>query len=440
MSESFEAARQLFLQGVAHFEVGDAAAAERCFQASLVHLPGRPSALMNLGVARLRLARPAEALQPLEAALAGDATLADAWGHHAVACSELGRDEAALHSLQQARALGCTLPALPWHEAVALNRLGRHAPARVTLQRLLLSEPEHAPAWMLLGQTLQALHDALAARAAYERAVVLQPDLAPAWMHLGLLLKDLDQEASALAALQQARLAGGDAALLDFFGAALAGASAAPGSAAPGSAPPAYVRGLFDTYAPDFETHLVSALHYRGHLAVTQAAAACHRGGAALALDLGCGSGLCGPLLRPLALRVEGVDLSPSMVRQTQACGAYDAVHETDLVAHLQRCTGALDIVVAADVFIYLGELDAVFSALARLLAPGGVFAFTAEHAKGPAPWILQPSLRYAHSEVGLRDLAARHQLRVLVLRAETLREEQGEPVVGWVVVLGAAG
>ena len=437
MISPFEAARTHFLQGVALFEAGDAAGAEQALRASLALLPGRPSTLVNLGAVLLRLGRAAEAIAALDETLAADDAQPDAWCHRALACSELGRDAEALANLQRAFAQGCTLPAAQHQHALVLNRLGRHEEALTALQALLQAEPSHAAAQLLLGQTWQTLGRLREARQAYEAAVALVPQLAEAWMHLGLLLKDLGEAPAAQQALKRAREAGGDTALLAYFSAAV------NDGPVPAAAPPEYVRRLFDPYAEGFEQHLVDELRYCGHGAVVNAAATWQSGQAALALDLGCGSGLCGSLLRLRAQRVEGVDLSPTMVAQARACGSYDAVFEAELVQHLRAWgdrSGRADIVVAADVFIYIGDLAPVFAAVARVLAPGGVFAFTVEHEESASPYVLRRSLRYAHSEAGLRALAAAHGLVVRQARALMLREEQRQPVAGLVLVLQPAG
>ena len=444
MNTPFEAARAHFTRGVALFEAGDAAGAEQALRASLGLLPGRPSTLVNLGAVLLRLHRPDEAIKVLDEALATDAAQPDAWCHRALACSELGREGEALANLQRAFALGCTLPAAQHHHALVLNRLGRHEEALAVLQALLQAplqaplqaEPGHAAAQLLLGQTWQTLGRLPEARQAYEAAVALAPQLPEAWMHLGLLLTDLGEVPAARDALRQARETGGDTPLLAYLSAAV------NDGPVPAAAPLAYVRGLFDPYAAGFEQHLVDELHYCGHEAVVNAAATWHRGPAVLALDLGCGSGLCGALLRTRAGRVEGVDLSPTMVAQARAEGSYDAVFEADIVQHL-RARGErgehADLIVAADVFIYIGDLAPVFAAVARVLAGGGVFAFTVEREEGAAPYVLRRSLRYAHSEAGLRALAAAHGFMVRQARALVLREEQRQPVAGLVLVLQPA-
>ncbi|RVU49656.1 methyltransferase domain-containing protein [Rubrivivax rivuli] len=440
MSAAFDTARAHFQQGVAAFEAGDAAAAEAHLLASLQHLPGRPSTLVNLAAARLALGRPAEALPPLDEALAASAAQPDAWCHRASACSEIGRDTEALDNLARAQALAPLPPAARCLQATLLNRQGRHAKALAVLQALLAEHPALADAELLRGQTLQALGRPDEALAAYRAATAADPALPDAWLHQGVLLAEAGQAEAARAALQRAREAGGDAALLDYLSAPLAG------SATPPVAPAVYLRLLFDPYAESFDEHLVQQLHYRGHEAVVAAAKAAAPAGRPTplrALDLGCGSGLCGPLLRPWVQRLEGVDLSPTMVRLARNRACYDTVHEAELLQHLRAQPAAsADVIVAADVFIYLGELGPVFAEVARVLAPGGCFAFSVEQATESetvlpgVAFVLRRSLRYAHTEAGLRATAAAQGLQVRSAEAVVLRQEQQQPVPGCVMVL----
>lgn len=154
-------------------------------------------------------------------------------------------------------------------------------------------------------------------------------------------------------------------------------------------------------------------------------------------LDLGCGTGLVGGLLRPHAARLEGVDLSPVMAERARASGHYDAVQAADVVEHLQTSEARHDLVVAADLFIYIGDLDAVFAGVRRVLEPGGAFVFSVEAHRGDG-FALRETLRYAHSEAYLRGLALRHGLAWLGCEACLLREEQRLGVDGWIVTLGA--
>ena len=70
MDSSFDRARDLFLDGVAHYGAGRLQAADTAFTAALALVPGRASVLTNLGAVRLKLGRAQEAVELLQQALA----------------------------------------------------------------------------------------------------------------------------------------------------------------------------------------------------------------------------------------------------------------------------------------------------------------------------------------------------------------------------------
>ncbi len=200
--------------------------------------------------------------------------------------------------------------------------------------------------------------------------------------------------------------------------------------------PPAYVATLFDQYAPRFDEHLVGTLGYRAPALLTDALART-RGSRrfARALDLGCGTGLMGHAIRHRIDRLEGVDLSPAMIAEAARKGGYDALYVDDGVHRLDNITaGTLDLIVAADVLVYLGALDALFAAAARALAADGTFAFTAQTHAGDGV-VLGDDLRYAHSPTILRDGLERAGLVVEMLESASTRRERGSDVPGLVAV-----
>ena len=179
-----------------------------------------------------------------------------------------------------------------------------------------ISAQAEAQAWFRLGQIRQRQGEPKAALDCLDRAIALRPAHAGAWSQRGSLLEALGRRAEATAAFERAIALGADADLHRFFIAALDGGGAAP------AAPRAYVQGLFDDYADSFDRHLVDVLGYRGHEQLVAPLAGLQAGGFDAALDLGCGTGLCGPLLRPLVRRLEGLDLSPAMLERAAARGA----------------------------------------------------------------------------------------------------------------------
>ena len=96
------------------------------------------------------------------------------------------------------------------------------------------------------------------------------------------------------------------------------------------------------------------------------------------------------------------------------------------------------DLVAAADVLVYLGDLDPIFVAVRRVLAPSGLFAFSVEAGEG-ADYRLRPTMRFAHSETYLRAAAAKAGLVPLLIQAAATRREAGGEVAGWIAVFCAA-
>lgn len=440
--DRFDRARDCFLEGVAHHEAGRLTEAEAAFEASLRWLPGRPSTLLNLGATRLAQGRATDALEALDASLAADPAQADGWCYRAQALQALDRPAEALADLNHALALDPSLAAARVHRAAAHLSDGRPAAALDDLQPLLdPADPRAARLWLMAGQALQSMDRHEDALEPYAHAQRLDPTLPRAHALRGQLLAQLDRLPEAQEVWADAVQRGVEPELNGYL---LAGSGAAE---APPVSPSAYVRALFDPYAADFDAHLVDTLRYQGHEAVVEAALVHRTAGAGtppytLVLDLGCGTGLCGRRVRAHAARVEGIDLSPTMVAAAQASGAYDAVHQGDLTAVLGRLTLAADLVLCADVFIYIGALDSVFEALGPRLRPGALLAFSVETpdadepARHPAGWCLRPSLRYAHDRGYLQTLCARQGWTWVDWRPFVLREDQRRPVPGAVAVM----
>jgi len=263
------------------------------------------------------------------------------------------------------------------------------------------------------------------------------PWWAPAHAALGDALAKMGRNAEAAEAYAQA-------AALDpagVLGADLKRA-ALGADAAPPSAPAAYVRALFDEYAPRFESHLREALAYRGpEILMDGLERVCvARGGAALrfarVLDLGCGSGLMARPLRDCADHIAGVDLSPAMVELARRTGLYDNAEAGDVTAFLSaQAPASCDLVIAADVFVYIGDLAPVFAAAARALSAGGLLAFTVQKGEG-ADWALGADLRYGHRREYLLALATEHGFAPALIEDASTRRDAGADVPGLVGVL----
>jgi predicted TPR repeat methyltransferase len=428
MSDSFERARSAFLRGVQALERGALAEAEQDLVEALQALPGRPSTLVNLALVRTRLGRAAEALPLLDQVLTLQPTDAEAWGHRGTSLAALGRAEEAVAAFDRALTLEPGSTPARFQRALQLNVLGRPLDALTDLDLLLAARPGDLEALFQRGLVLQALGRPAEALDSYEQLLALQPGAAPAWTQRGGVLKDLGRPAEAAECFRQALARGGDPELNRFFLASVEGGEA------PSAAPRTYVEGLFDGYAAGFEQHLVEHLDYRvPDLLVALLPAGWH---GAAALDLGCGTGLMAPPLRPRVAAIDGVDLSRRMLDSARSRGLYRTLQHADLGAVLRAGGPTYDLVVAADVFIYVGALDAVFAGVQRALAASGLFLFSVEEADSGRDLQLRTSSRYAHSEAYLRELAARHDFEVRRVTRATLRLDQRQPVGGLCLLL----
>lgn len=396
MNDSIEQARTLFLQGVSLSEQGQLEPAAQRFEAALTFAPGRASILMNLAVVRIRMQRFDQAEPLLLSALAADEAQSDAWAALGLVQMELGQWESALRSHTRAVALGADTAAVRMRLGQCLARDGQHD---------------------------QAL-------AAFDRAIELDEELAEAWSQKGHLLREMHRLQAAAESYRRALDLGADAELHSYYLAAL------QPDAAQGNAPRRYVEALFDQYADDFEDHLLQQLRYQGHSRLIAQLPSSGAERFENVLDLGCGTGLCGPLVRARSGFLCGVDLSAAMVDKARARGVYDRVVQADLVDFLAAETEHFDLVLAADVFIYVGRLEQVFTQLAERMRADGLLAFTLEEAGPGFDVELRPSLRYAHSTAYIESLAAQHGFEWVASHSAPIRFDQQQAIPGRYVYL----
>jgi predicted TPR repeat methyltransferase len=204
-------------------------------------------------------------------------------------------------------------------------------------------------------------------------------------------------------------------------------------------APDAYIVNFFDRFAEDFEHKLVDVLGYQvpGQL-VSLAEQAAEDRGVALTriLDLGCGTGLAGSIIARPDRSVCGVDLSPRMLAKARQLGCYSALVESEISHFLESDHDPHDLVIAADVLIYFGDLAPIFVGVAETLRQNGLFAFSTETASEDVDAIHRPSGRFAHSPAYIARLAADAGFSILKAQETTIRLDAKSPVRGALYLL----
>ncbi len=209
---------------------------------------------------------------------------------------------------------------------------------------------------------------------------------------------------------------------------------------APERAPEAYVETLFDQHAEAFDAMLVDDLGYRTPEDLRAALAG--RGPFARFLDLGCGTGLTGAALADMTAHRTGVDLSENMVALAHDKDIYDDLYVGEIAAFLDGAAGdgeTWDLIAAADVLPYLGEIAPLFRAVSGRLNGGGLFAFSTESAPEAAfagrGYMVGPLNRFAHGEDYLRAALTAAGLTPLAFSAIVVRHDEGAPVPGQLVL-----
>ncbi|MDI4239347.1 methyltransferase domain-containing protein [Bradyrhizobium sp. Arg237L] len=281
---------------------------------------------------------------------------------------------------------------------------------------------------------LQMRGDLAAAADLLEQAIELAPHFVSAWFVLGEIRQKLGEREAAIAAFRRAR----DGDPQDHHGASLHLMQL--GAEGLSDMPKAYVQALFDQYAPRFDEALLHDLGYRGPSLLLKAVLSARTAANKPAffkrgIDLGCGTGLGAAAFAKNVDRFIGIDLSAGMIEQARATGLYADLEVQDMLNGLRvRDDASADLILAADAMVYVCDLASVLAEAGRVLAPGGVVAFTVETHDGEGV-VIGDGLRYAHGESYIGAAIEAAGLNLSALQPASTRNEGRVPVPGLVVV-----
>lgn len=368
--------------------------------------------------------------------------------------------------------------------AWVLQKSGQWAQAELAIRQLLVLQPYEGAGYAMLGDLLLKMGRSSDAVVAWRQATLLFMPDPSLHARLGATLAELGRDDEAIAELRAAqrgprvdegstgllatllhrhgrfdelRLLLGNAvflqsktgdprALVEFWHQLLPDdavpryhLAAWSGEDAPTRADDAYVTYLFDRYAHSFDRTLAGLGYQAPALIAAQIGVTLGPPtGQWQVLDAGCGTGLCGPLLRPYASLLTGVDLSPGMVAKARERDCYDVLVEGELTAVLNDLPDSQDLIVSADTLVYFGDLTQALASITRALRPAGWVAFSLEQAPDsvmPQGYHLNATGRYIHAAAYVCQTVAGAGLRLEVMDTVTLRMNDGEPVVGFRVL-----
>lgn len=174
------------------------------------------------------------------------------------------------------------------------------------------------------------------------------------------------------------------------------------------SIPEEHVRDLFDQYADHFDHHLLE-LQYRVPQEIGRMLTEGLNSSALKSmsvLDLGCGTGLIGEILKGDVACMQGVDISPSMIQKAKEKGVYQSLEVAEIFEYLSRNSLKQDLIIAADVLVYFGDLDPLFNLLKTQMKPNSDFIFSVENeTDGGEKYRFQSSGRFTHNHKYVKSI-----------------------------------
>ena len=353
-----------------------------------------------------------------------------AWFNLGLIHYEYNRPEEAVAAYGLAQQIKPDDPDLLFNFALSLVAVDEFAEALICYHALLEHWPEDEEVFVLMADSYRKLHQLEEAISCYRSAIGIRPDHGQAWAGLGVIFHLQERMEEAVQAFTNAKDAGHDPDGCAHILAALTGST-------PEKPPEKYVEQLFDKFADDFDEKLSEHLEYTVPELIRNEIDNMQPSGGKLLLDLGCGTGLIGTAFVDWAEELVGVDLSSGMLAKADEKGIYGSLYQLDIVEFLKNCSVSYDLIVAADVLIYIGDLRPFFMAVVPVMGNAGRVIFTVESGEfANGNYVLQPNGRYLHQPEYLHKLAKEVGLRVEVSRDVKVRKEKGRWVNGHLVCL----
>lgn len=357
--------------------------------------PDDPECLNKIGLIHLAQDRFDEGLACLQKAFKINPELTDI--HHNLACLYL-------HKKEYQKALTHWMKYLKTNQdndtyyniGVCYLYLGRYDDCTAHLFHVIKKDPNHYKSLINLGAAFLQKNHPSSACIYYKRAQEISPT--PAIAHI-------------LSALQQ--------------------------SSKPDTMPSDYVVDLFDNYAFHYDNHLCDVLDYQlpkhiQHLIQSHLHLDLN---SLFALDLGCGTGLSGQVIRPFCSSLIGIDLSPNMIEIAQKKSIYDQLICADIMATQAQYSQKVDLLLTADTVPYFGDLHSLFQLSLQYLKSDGywILSIESDYSK---PYDLMTSARFSHSPDYIIDLASQYGFSVFHSENVQLRTQQNQYITGMLFAL----
>jgi predicted TPR repeat methyltransferase len=371
-----------------------------------------------------------DAISVLHNAVKLDGSNANAYFNLGSVLGQKGEYEQAVTSLRKGLALAPRTAEARNNLGLALAKLGKLNEAIISLETATKLDPHYGDAWLSLGDTYCSQGQLQKAVDSYQRCIQFNPNFVGAHYNLSITLNDLKLFPDAIESLKRTIELDPEHTAARHMLAALSGET-------PDSAPQQFVTTLFDQYSNSFETDLVNRLEYRIPTRLRELFSKYIPGDTRLSkvIDLGCGTGLSGQAFHDIADYLAGIDISKKMIEQAREKDIYDVLIVGELCEQLQQLPDLFDLFIAADVMIYIGNLESFFSAVGSKANPGAYFAFSVE-SQQQNDFTLQSTGRYAHATAYISRLAAAFDFTVVAQEQAGIRKEGDILIPGEIYIL----
>lgn len=411
--------------------------AEKIYQQVLEVKPEHPDALHYLGVLFHTRGQSEQAISFIRQAVSSNPAYPDAFNNLGNVLKELGRFDQAEEAYKACLSLDSENVNAMSNLGSVLREDEKYTEALAVLEKAITIAPKHAEAYHNLGNVLKKLHRLEEAITAYRTSIsLLHPNdskllVTSVFQSLSRTLfvdRNFDE---ARIVLKQWQEFDPDSSIAAHM------LSSCTGEDVPERASNSYVEETFDSFSGSFDK-VLKRLEYKAPelvLSAVQAKIAEARN-QLMVLDAGCGTGLCGPLIRDFAHQLDGVDLSTGMIDKAKGREVYDNLIVAELTGYMQDHNNTYDLIISADTLIYFGTLTEVLSAAYETLKMQGLLVFSVEkiiEENTSEPFRLNPHGRYSHSEEYVRNTLMGAGLEVVNISIENLRNEGGVPVVGMI-------
>ena len=415
--------------GIIFQNQGEIEEALECFTKILQKNPNSASAYFNIGNILKEQGDLSKAIESFKQALTLDPKYAEAYYNMGNALKKKGHLNASLKAFRQALSLKPRLVEAHYNIGNILVSQNELENAADVYKKVIAVEPSHLKAYINLGNVLKNLNKFDEALAAYKKARSIDPQNAMIYYNLGNTYREQGKPKEALENYKKLIYYEPDNPTAKHMVASLTGENT-------NTAPKEYIERLFDDFASRFEKSLVNDLRYEVPKTVVDIVRnQFGKNEFGTVLDLGCGTGLLGEEISKYCKKLEGIDLSASMLQEAKKKNIYDKTDQVDIIEYLSSETLNFDYYFSLDVFIYVGNLSEIFRLIKSRNQKKGKLIFSTEHTEKDG-FCLEKTGRYSHSKKYIENLCREHNFSILHFSTTNLRKENDNIIIGGIYII----